>query len=80
MCVRHDDAGVDCKSFASHDPFLHAARNHGLEQLAQEIALAETAVAVLGKGRMIRDVAVEPQATEPAIGQIEVDLVAQPPL
>ena len=29
---------------------------------------------------MIGDVAVEPQATEPAIGKIEVDLVAQPPL
>ena len=29
---------------------------------------------------MIGDIAVEPQATEPAIGQIEVDLLAQPPL
>ena len=68
------------KGLAPYDPFFHAARHHGLEQLAQEIALAETAVAVLGKRRMIGDVAVEPQATEPAIGQIEVDLLAQPPL
>ena len=73
MRVRHDHAGVDCEGLASHDPFLHAARHDGLEQLAQEIALAETAVAVLGKRRMIGDVAVEPQSTEPAIGQIEVD-------
>jgi hypothetical protein len=51
-----------------------------LEQLAQEIALAETAVAVLGERRMIGDVAVEPQSTEPAVGQIEVDLLAQPSL
>ena len=29
---------------------------------------------------MIGDVAVEPQATEPAIGQIEMDLLAQPTL
>src|SRR5277367_5446465 len=65
---------------APDDAFLHAARHHRLEQLAQEIALAETAVAVLGKRRMIGDVAVEPQATEPAIGQIEVDLLAQPTL
>ena len=28
---------------------------------------------------MVWDVAVEPQATEPAIGKVEVDLVAQPP-
>ena len=61
------------------DPFFHAARHNGLEQLAQKIALAKTAVAVLGERRMIGDVAVEPQATEPAIGKVEVDLVAQPP-
>ena len=47
MRVRYDNAGVDRESLASHDPFRHAARHHGLEQLAQEIALAETAVAVL---------------------------------
>ena len=64
MCVRHDHAGVDRKGLASHDPFLHATRDHGLEQLAQEIALAETAVAVLGKRRMIRDVAVEPKTAD----------------
>jgi hypothetical protein len=63
MGVGHDDAGVDREGLASHDPFLHAAPHHGLEQLAKEIALAKTAVAVLRKRRMIRDVAVEPQAT-----------------
>jgi hypothetical protein len=73
-------AHVDCKGLASHDPFLHAACHHRLEQLAQKIAPAKPAVAVLGERRMIGDVAVEPQATEPAIGKIEVDLVAQPTL
>ena len=73
MRVRHDHAGVDCEGLASHDPFLHAARDHGLKQLAQEIALAETAVAFLGKRRMIGNVTLEPQAAEPAVGQIEVD-------
>ena len=29
------------QSLASHDPFLHATGHHRLEQLAQEIALAE---------------------------------------
>ena len=76
MRVRHDDAGVDREGLASHDPFLHAAPHHGLEQFAKEIALAKTTVAVLGERRMIGDVAVEPQATEPAIGKVEVDLVA----
>src|ERR1700722_2571251 len=80
MRVRYDDAGVYCKGFASHDPFRHAAPHHDLEQLAQEIALAEAAVAVLGEGRMIWNVAVEPQPTKPPIGQIKMDLLAQPSL
>jgi hypothetical protein len=73
-------AGVDREGLASHDPFLDAAPHHGLEQLAQQIAFAEPAVAVLGKGRMIGNVAVDPQPTKPAIGQIEMDLLAQPTL
>jgi hypothetical protein len=73
MRVRYDDTGVDREGFAPDDPFFHAARHNGLEQLAQKIALAKTAVAVLGKRRMIRNLAVEPQATEPAIGKVEVD-------
>src|ERR1700722_17570492 len=80
MRVLYDDAGVYCKGFASHDPFRHAAPHHDLEQLAQEIALAEAAVAVLGEGRMIWNVAVEPQPAEPAIGQIKMDLLLQPSL
>ena len=80
MGVSHDDACIDCEGFAPDDPFLDAARHHGLEQLAQEIALAETAMAVLGKRRMIGNVAIEPQATEPSVGQIEMDLLAQPTL
>lgn len=80
MRVRHDYTGVDRKGLASHDPFLQAAPHHGLEQLAQEIALAEAAVSVLGERGMIGDVAVKPQPTEPAIGQIKMDLLAQPSL
>ena len=64
MRIGNNHAGVNREGFAPDDPFLHAARHHRLEQLAQEIALAETAVAVLGEGRMIGNVAVEPQSTE----------------
>jgi hypothetical protein len=78
--VGDDYAGADRESFAAHESFGHAARHYGFEQLAQEIALAETAVAVLGKRRMIGHSAVETQAAEPAISQIEVDLLTQPTL
>ena len=73
MRVRHDYAGVNREGLASHDPFLDATRNYGLIQFPQQIALTEPAMAVLGKGRMIGNVAVEPQPTKPAIGQIEMD-------
>jgi len=39
--------------------------------------LAETAVPVLGEGRMIRHAAIEPEPAEPPIRQIEVDFLAQ---
>src|SRR5450755_2042903 len=51
-----------------------------LEHLAQKIAVAKAAMAVLGKGRVVGHVAIEAKAAEPAIGQIEVNLVTQPPL
>jgi len=73
-------AHVDRERFAPDNPFLDAARHDGLEQFPKQIALAEAPVAVLGKRRMIGNVAVKPQATKPAVGQIEVDLIAQPTL
>jgi len=73
-------AGVDRERLAPDNPLLDAARHHGLEQFSEQIALAETAVAVLGKRRMIGNVAVKAQATKPAVSQIEVDLFAQPTL
>ncbi len=35
---------------------------------------------VLGEGGVVRDLAIEPEPAEPAIRQIEVDFLAQPPL
>ena len=40
MGVGHDHAGVDREGFAPDEPFLHAARHHSLEQLAQERAIS----------------------------------------
>jgi hypothetical protein len=64
MGVGHDDAGVDREGFAPDDPFFHAARHRGLEQLAQKIALAKATVAVLGKRRMIGNPAVQSEPAE----------------
>jgi len=43
--------------------------------MAQEIAVAEAAVAVFGEGGVVRHPALD--ATEPAIGEVEVHLLAR---
>ena len=74
--VRPDQAGVDGKAFATDQPFVDAALQHGLEQPPQQIALPETAVRVLREGRVIRHLAFEPQTAEPAVGEVQVNLFA----
>src|SRR4029077_16893557 len=57
-----------------------AALQDRLKDASQEIALAKTAMPILGEGGMIGDIAVEPEPAEPPVGQIEVDLFAETPL
>ena len=75
-----DQAGIDGKAFATDQALVDAALQHGLEQLAQQVAVAEAAMPVLREGRMIGHLAVEAQSTKPAVRQVEVHLIAQPPL
>src|SRR3954452_19510517 len=48
-----DQAGVDGKPFTADQALLDAPLQHGFEQPAQQIDVAETAMPVLRKGRMI---------------------------
>ena len=80
MGVGGDQAGVDGEGLAADQALGHAARDDRLEQLAQQVALTEAPVPVLGEGRVVRNLAVQPQAAEPAVGEVEVDLLAEPAL
>src|SRR3546814_12297798 len=51
-----------------------------LEQLAEKVAVTEAAVPVLGEGRVVRHRTVQAEPAEPAIRQVEMNLVAQPAL
>ena len=75
-----DQAGVHGEALAADQAFRHAPAQDHVEQLTQQVALPKTAVAVLGEGRVIRHGAFQTQPAEPAIGQVEVDLFAQPTL
>ena len=64
VSVRHDQAGIDGEAIAADQTFDHAPPHHRLEQLAQQISVAEPAVARLGESRMVWHGAVEAEATE----------------
>ena len=50
---------------------------HGrLEQVAKQIAIPETAVAVLRKGGMVRHAVCQIEATKPAIRKVQMNLFA----
>jgi len=57
--VRGNQAGVDSEPIGADQPFGHAARDNRFEQMAQDVALAKAPVPVLGKGRMVRDLAIK---------------------
>ena len=59
---------------------MQAALDHSLEQVPKDIALSEPTMPVAREGRVIRHLAVEAKPAEPAIGKVEMNLLAQPPL
>jgi hypothetical protein len=62
--VGRNQAGVDGEPLGADQPFGHAARDHGFEQMPQDVALAKAPMPVLRKGRMIRDFAIETELAE----------------
>src|SRR5579872_5067460 len=78
--IRLDHARIDREALAADQPFGDAALYGRFQHLAQQIARAETAVPALREGRVIRHRAVKPEPAEPAAAEVQVDLLAQPPL
>ena len=71
-----DQAGVDGKAFAADQPLGNAPLQHGLEQSPQQVAVTKAAMAVLREGRVVGHLAVEPEPAEPAVGEVQMDLLA----
>src|SRR5271170_496034 len=78
--VRLHDAGIDREGFTLDQIGIHAGPHHRLEDLTEQVAVAEPAVAIDRKGRMVRNLVVKIEAAEPAIGEVQLDLLTQPPL
>jgi hypothetical protein len=78
--IRFDQAGVDREPLAADEPLRDAPAHRRLEDVAEQVAVPEPSVPVLGEGRMVRNPIRQVQAAEPAVRQIEVDLLAKPSL
>jgi hypothetical protein len=74
--VGFDDARIDSKALALDETCVHARPDHRLEYLPKEVALPEAAVAIDRERRMIRNLVIKIEATEPAIGKVEFDFFA----
>ena len=77
--VGRDRARIHREAFAANKTLAQAPLHHRLEQMPQDIALPEPAMTVAREGGVVRHPAVKSQATKPARGQVEVDLLAQAP-
>ncbi len=70
-------AGIDRKALTTDQSLIHAALQDLLEDKAQGIRLTEATVAVLREGRVIRHRIGDLQLAEPAVRQVQLDLLAQ---
>lgn len=72
-----NETTIHSKAFAGHKTSCAALFDNLLEQRPINLAVAKPAIAVLGEGRMVGHGPRQPQPAEPAIGQIEMDFIAQ---
>ena len=78
--IRLHHAGIDREAFALDQTRIHAGPHHRLEYMAEHVAVAEAAVTIDRKRRMVGHLVVEIEPAEPSIGQVQLDFLAQPPL
>jgi hypothetical protein len=54
--------------WTANQALVDTAAQDGLEQPSQQITIAETTMPVLGEGRMVGHVTIEPKTAEPTVG------------
>src|SRR6476660_9428962 len=72
--VRLDQAGVDRERLAADQTDRNAGGHHALEHASEYLALAEALVPGAREDRMVRDLVLNAQTTEPAVRQIDLNL------
>jgi hypothetical protein len=74
-----NQAGIDCKAFATNQTGRNARLDDPLEHTTENISLAAALVAGPRKCRMIRDSILDTELAEPAIGQVHLHFTADQP-
>ena len=72
-------ACVNSEALAFDQAKHHRGANDLLEDMTQDVTLAEATEAIDGERRVMRDWIVEIESAKPPVGQVEVDLLTQPP-
>src|SRR6478736_1397134 len=72
--VRLDQAGVDRERLAADQTDRNAGGHHALEHASEYLALAEALVPGAREDRVVRDLVLNAQTTEPAVRQIDLNL------
>src|SRR6202158_6183134 len=78
--VRFPDAGIDREGYTLDQTSVHARPHHRLEDLTEQVAIAEPAVTIDRERRVIGHIVVEVEPAEPSVGQMQFDFLAQLPL
>ena len=78
--VRLDQAGVDRERLAADQTDRNAGGHHALEHASEHLALAEALVPGAREDRVVRDLVLDTQTTEPAVRQIDLNLGTDPSL
>src|SRR5215467_744308 len=77
--VGRNQGGVHREALAADQTFLDATADDSFKNMPEGVAFSEAAVAVLRKCGMVRDLTFQAEATKPAVGKIEMNLLAQSP-
>ncbi|SIT19225.1 hypothetical protein SAMN05421772_1531 [Paracoccus saliphilus] len=80
MDIGADQAGIDGKALTADQAMGNALGNHALEDVTEDIAVAELAMSKLRETRVIRHRVLESEPAEPAISEVEVNFLADTPL
>ena len=75
-----ENTGVDREAFTLNEASGHRRAHDALEDMTQDIAVAEATQPVSRQRRVVRNLVFQVEFAEPAIGEVQLDFLAQPAL